>query len=124
MIYTNEQLASIEKVKTVFEGYMEKFPDMELIYSEKAGYVLLYGIRLSEGRCTMDPIFIREGKQLCDFLLYELACEVMTRIGNFHDIYEATESERQSIEDAFSKYMVYLPEYKDLIKKQFQNPTP
>lgn len=122
MNYTAEQLASIEKVKTVFAGYIEKFDDMDLIYSEKAGYILLYGIRPSEGRLTMDPIFIREGRQLCDFLLYELACETMTSLGHFHDIHEASESERRSIEKAFSEYMKYLPEYNDLIEKQFKNP--
>lgn len=122
MNYTTEQLASIAKVKTVFAGYIDKFDDMDLIYSDKAGYILLFGIRLSECRLTMDPIFIREGRQLCDFLLYELACEVMTSLGDFHDIHEASESERHLIEEAFSVYMKHLPEYNDLIDKQFQNP--
>ena len=55
---TTEQLASIEKVKTVFAGYIEKFDDMDLIYSEKAGYILLYGIRPSEGRLTIMRFFV------------------------------------------------------------------
>ena len=122
MIYTKEEHESIEKVKEVFAGYIANFKDMDLVYSEKAGYVILFGIRIEEGRLTMDPIFIREGGQLCDFLLYEIACETMTRIGEFHDIHEATAEEKVVIKQAFEPYMVQLPEYEYLIEKQFKLP--
>ena len=122
MIYTKEEHESIEKVKEVFAEYIANFKDMDLVYSEKAGYVILFGIRIEEGRLTMDPIFIREGGQLCDFLLYEIACETMTRIGEFHDIHEATAEEKVIIKQAFEPYMVQLPEYEYLIEKQFKLP--
>ena len=122
MIYTKEEHESIERVKEVFAEYIANFKDMDLVYSEKAGYVILFGIRIEEGRLTMDPIFIREGGQLCDFLLYEIACETMTRIGEFHDIHEATAEEKVIIKQAFEQYMVQLPEYEYLIEKQFKLP--
>lgn len=122
MIYTKEEYESIEKVKEVFAEYIANFKDMDLVYSEKAGYVILFGIRIEEGRLTMDPIFIRKGEQLCDFLLYEIACETMTRIGEFHDIHEATAEEKVIIKQAFEPYMVQLPEYEYLIEKQFKLP--
>lgn len=122
MIYTKEEHESIERVKEVFAEYIANFKDMDLVYSEKAGYVILFGIRIEEGRLTMDPIFIREGGQLCDFLLYEIACETMTRIGEFHDIHEATAEEKVIIKQAFEPYMVQLPEYEYLIEKQFKLP--
>ena len=122
MIYTKEEHESIERVKEVFAEYIANFKDMDLVYSEKAGYVILLGIRIEEGRLTMDPIFIREGGQLCDFLLYEIACETMTRIGEFHDIHEATAEEKVIIKQAFEQYMVQLPEYEYLIEKQFKLP--
>lgn len=125
MIYTKEDFESIEKVKNVFAGYMADFKEMDLVYSEKAGYVLLFGIRLDEGRLTMDPIFITDGAHLCDFLLYEIACAEMTRIttpSTFKDIHEATEEEKVSIIKAFAPYMDQLPEYEYLIEKQFNNP--
>ena len=122
MIYTKEEHECIERVKEVFAEYIANFKDMDLVYSEKAGYVILFGIRIEEGRLTMDPIFIREGVQLCDFLLYEIACETMTRIGEFHDIHEATAEEKVIIKKAFEPYMVQLPEYEYLIEKQFKLP--
>jgi len=122
MIYSKEEQESIEKVKEVFAEYIANFKDMDLVYSEKAGYVILFGIRIEEGRLTMDPIFIREGGQLCDFLLYEIACETMTRIGEFHDIHEATAEEKVIIKKDFEPYMVQLPEYEYLIEKQFKLP--
>ena len=125
MIYTKEAIESIEKVKKVFAEYLAGFKEMDLVYSEKAGYVLLFGIRLEEKRLTMDPIFITDGAHLCDFLLYEIACAEMTRIttpSSFKDIHEATAEEKISIIKAFAPYMDQLPEYEYLIEKQFQNP--
>lgn len=122
MDYTTEQITSIEKVKKVFAEYMATLPDIDLIYSEKAGYVLLYGIKIDEERMAMYPIFIRDGRKLCDFLLYEIACEVLCEIGEFHDIHESDAEEKAIIKQAFEPYMVQLPEYAELIDKQFVNP--
>ena len=122
MIYTTEQIISIEKVKSVFAEYISQFPDIDLIYSEKAGYILLYSIRPDEENIVCNPIFVRDGRSLCDFLLYELACAVMSKLGQFHDIHEASPQERYMIEQAFEPYLAQLPEYRALIDHQFENP--
>lgn len=122
MIYTPEQIESIEKVKRVFKDYLDQFPDLDLIYSPKAGYVLLYSIKHYEEIIDCSPIFIRDGRSLCDFFLYELACNVMTKLEQFHDIHEASPQERDMIEQAFELYLRHLPEYRDLIDHQFRNP--
>lgn len=124
MIYAKEDVESIEKVKKVFSEYIASFKDMDVVYSEKAGYVLLSGIRVDEGHLTMDPIFLRDGAHLCDFLLYEIACAEMTRITTpetFRDVHEATEEEKEIIIKAFTPYMNQLPEYDYLIDKQFES---
>lgn len=125
MIHTDEQIKSIEKVKGVFSDYIEKFNDMELIKTEKAGYILLYGIRVMEGQMVFDPVFIRDGSQLCDFLLSELAYEVLAEMDEKreHDIYEATTQERVAIEAAFEPYIQQLPEYRYLIEELYKHPS-
>ena len=124
MIHTVEQIQSIEKVKCVFSDYINKFDDMELIKTKKAGYILLYGIRAMEGSMVFDPVFISDGAQLCDFLLSELAYEVLQEIDptREHDIYEATTQERIAIEAAFEPYIQQLPEYRYLIAELYKHP--
>ena len=125
MIQTKEQVESIEKVKQVFSEYMEKFDDLELIKTKKAGYVLLYGIRAMQGTMVFDPVFIKDGAQLCEFLLAELAYEVLAEIDpkREHDIYEATTQERIAMEAAFEPYLEQLPEYRYLITELYKHPS-
>ena len=124
MIYTVEQIQSIEKVKEFFSDYIAKFDDMELIKTEKAGYILLYGIKAMEGQLVFDPVFISDGAQLCDFLLSELANEVMQELDpkREHDIYEATTKERIAIEEAIEPYIKQLSEYRHLIVELYKHP--
>ena len=124
MIHTVEQIHSIEKVKSVFSDYIEKFDGLELIKTKKAGYILLYDIRAVEGSMVFDPVFISDGAKLCDFLLSELAYEVLQEIDQTreHDIYEATTQERITIEAAFEPYIQQLPEYRYLIAELYKHP--
>ena len=125
MFYTKEQVESTEKVKQVFSDYMEKFDDMELIQTKKAGYVMLYGIRAMEGTMVFDPVFMQNGALLCEFLLAELAYEVLAEIDpeREHDIYEANTKERIVIKAAFEPYLEKLPEYRYLVEVLYKHPS-
>jgi hypothetical protein len=93
--------------------------DIELIYTKKAGYILLYGIKAEERRIVMAPMFVRDGEHLCDFLLFEIVHDVLRDINSGHDIGEVTAEERSLIEEAFEPYLKQLPEYKELGPLQF-----
>lgn len=119
MKYTQEQLASIEKVKTVFADYMERTLESDLVWSDKVGYVLLRGINLTQTGFDFQPLILEDGSQLCSNFLVELCYEIIER-ENFHcDPREATFSQQKKIRDELQPYMDQLPEYEYLIDEIF-----
>ena len=122
MNYTPEQLTSIEKTKNVFADFLQAAPDMDLIYSSKVGYVMLYGFRPGGDPRGMVAIYMEDGRQLCDFILLEIAFNTMNQNGITNSIYETTEEERRIIKKVLNECLVDLPEYQDLVDKQFETP--
>ena len=122
MNYTKVQKEEIEKVKEIFADYIKKSKYLELLWSDKLGYVLLTGINNNMDDFTMHPEVIKSGEFLCSHLLYELACDTIEATGNFHDIFECTSDEKALIKKAYDPYMNQLPEYNHLIEKLYNNP--
>lgn len=122
MNYTPEQLTSIEKTQNVFADFLQNAPDLDLIYSNKVGYVMLYNIRPEGDQSGMVAIFMQDGRQLCDFILLEIAYNTMAQNGITNAIHETTDAERRIIKNVLNKYIIDLPEYHDLIDKQFEFP--
>lgn len=122
MNYTKEQKASIEKVKTVFADYIKSSKTFDLLYSEKLGYILLTGISKNMDDLAMEPTILEDGEELCDQILYEIACDIVEEHGYHGDLYLAPEGHKQQIRNAYQPYMSQLPEYQDLIEKQFHCP--
>ena len=122
MNYTKEQKTAIEKVKTVFADYIKSSKTFDVLYSKKLGYILLTGISQNMDNLGMEPTILEDGEELCDQILYEIACDILEEHGYHGDIYLASEDNKQLIRNAYQPYMTQLPEYQDLIEKQFTNP--
>jgi len=123
MKYTKEQLNAIEKVKTVFSDYIKNSKTLDLIWSDKLGYILITGITKDMNNFVMQPEVLYTAERLCDQLLYEIACDVLEANGHCHDIYISTPIEKQLILEAYQPYMSQLPEYKDITELHFTDPA-
>lgn len=123
MNYTKEQLESIEKVKTVFANYIQNSKTLDLLWSDKLGYILITGITKNMDDFVMQPEVITTAERLCDQLLYEIACDVLESRGHCHDIYISTPLEKQLILEAYQPYMNQLPEYSHMLEMHFTDPT-
>lgn len=123
MKYTKEQLDAIEKVKSVFSDYLRNSRTLDLIWSDKLGYILITGITKDMNDFVMQPEVIYTSEQLCDQLLYEIACDVLETKGHCHDIYISTPLEKQLILEAYQPYMDQLPEYSHMLEIHFTDPT-
>ena len=122
MIYSNEQFNSIRKVENVFRPYIRECNEFELVWSEKVGYVLLDGIDKERRDFYMHPRIISDARELCVFLLREIAFDVIKTQEHFHDLHETSEQERKRIKKKYSPYMQQLPEYMNLIEEVFVAP--
>lgn len=123
MNYTKEQLKSIEKVKTVFAEYIQNSRTLDLLWSDKLGYILITGITKNMDDFVMQPEVITTAERLCDQLLYETACDVLESRGHCHDIYISTPLEKQLILEAYQPYMSQLPEYSHMLEMHFIDPS-
>lgn len=122
MNYTKEERAAIEKVKTVFADYINNSKTLDLLWSDKLGYVLITGITKNMDDFVMQPEVVDTAEMLCNQLLYEIACDVLESNGPCHDIYLSTPSEKQLILEAYYPYMSQLPEYSEMTELHFTNP--
>ena len=123
MNYSKEQKESIEKVRTVFLDYIKNSRTLDLLWSDKLGYLLLTGITKEMDDVYMHPILLEDAETLCHKVLYEIACDVLEAEGNYDDIFDASPIERDRILQAFSPYMVQLPEYEYVIEELFRAPS-
>ena len=123
MKYTKEQLEAIEKVKAVFSDYIINSKTLDLIWSDKLGYILIIGITKDMNDFAMQPEVITSAERLCDQLLYEIACDVLESSGHCHDIYISTPLEKQLILEAYKPYMSQLPEYSHMLEIHFTDPA-
>lgn len=122
MNYSKEQLKSIEKVKTIFADYIANSKTLDLLWSDKLGYILITGISKDMDAIVMDPEIITDASRLCDQLIYEIACDTLEALGPLHDVHESSPFEQQLIIDACLPYMKHLPEHNSLIGNLFINP--
>lgn len=123
MNYSKEQKESIEKVRTVFMDYIKNSRTLDLLWSDKLGYLLLTGITKEMDDVYMHPILLEDAETLCYKLLYEIACDVLEAGGNFDDIFESTPAEKCAVIKAFQPYLEQLPEYEYLIEELFAAPS-
>ena len=123
MNYTKKQLESIEKVKIVFAEYIQNSRTLDLLWSDKLGYILITGITKNMDDFVMHPEVITTAERLCDQLLYEIACDILESRGHCHDIYISTPLEKQLILEAYQPYMSQLPEYSDMLEIHFIDPA-
>lgn len=109
MMRKAEKKEAIEKVRTVFEEYIKASPYMDLLWSDKLGYVLMLidekTLEVVENRVVTDA------ESLCRYLIGEIAQKVLEIMGKDHDTYELSSRERDEIGKELRPYMEQLPEY-------------
>ena len=120
MKYTQEQLSELNRVIEVFADYIHASKQLDLIYSEKFGYILLNDVCTEEDDQDLIPILIDDAEELCDHLILEKANEILRGKHVMRDLWDTTSRERELIADALEEYMIKIPEYRYLVSKQFE----
>jgi hypothetical protein len=116
--YTETEQREIEKVKSVFEEYILASEYIDLLLSEKIGYILIYINPPTQG-LALEPEIITDGRNLCKLILSEIASDVLSLAHNGHSIAEADPLERAEILKRIEPYAEQLPEYHHLVDALF-----
>ena len=120
MKYAQEQWKELDKVIAVFSDYLRDSKQLDLIYSDKFGYILLYDACTEADKQDLIPIVIDDAGELCDHVIMEMVNDVLRAEHVMNDLCDTTPKERKKIEDALEEYMAKIPEYCYLIAKQFE----
>ncbi len=89
---------------------------MELIWSDKIGYILLK-IWVSSRSIPLAPVIIEDGEMLCEELFCEIANDVLEYTGNGHDRKNADPLERAEIRRRYQPYIEQFPQYQKLAEE-------
>ena len=104
--------AEIERVINVFHDYIEQATFLDILWTDKAGYVYLY----IDGRTTpiVDSTYIESAEMLFSRLIGEIESDVLVSTGNDHSIMDADYLEKREMQRRFKPYLDQFPEYRHL----------
>ena len=113
MLYTRKQKAELEEMAAAFGEYLKSSEYLELLWSNKIGYILLK-LSIPDRSLPLAPVVIEDGEMLYEELLIEIANDVLEYTGNEHDRANADPWEREERKKRFHPYMEQFPQYRKL----------
>ena len=99
----------MDRIAEAFSGYIHRHPNLDLLWSDKAGYLILT-INSETQRVDEENNFL-SAPALAYRLFYEIALDVTleTESGNRCD--EMTEEEIEEVKQRWAPFLEMLPEY-------------
>lgn len=122
MNYTKSQKEALDKVMEVFSDYLATNQIMDVIWSDKLGYVMLSGINGTQDFIGMQPEILQDAATLCRHLLYEIASDVIQENGEFQDFHLIAPHIQEKVKQRVNPYISKIPEYEYLVDRLFEIP--
>ena len=107
--YRSGEPEKIEKVMDVFKDYIHKHDELDILYSEKVGYVFL-GID-PKNKELLDATPIENAEQLAEQLAFEKGLQTLFALRGRQDSDFVTKEELAAIEQQLISDFAGLPEY-------------
>lgn len=117
MIYTKEQMDEIKKIISVFHSFILSNPHIDLIWSNKVGYVYLSNIIPKSRIIGTEPVIITGPEELCKHLFYDLIYHALSQIDSIYDIPTIPPEEMPSILKLLNPYIQKLPQYRNILEE-------
>ena len=120
--YSEAQRSKIEKVRAAFQDDIQNSGYIDLLWSDKAGYVLLpLNPENEDGfRVESEPELIENAEMLCERLFTEIFYDVINFSGKKHDTDQVDAEERAEVERRLRPYIEKFPEYKSLAEPFYE----
>ncbi len=108
-MYEEQDLKDIKRVAEVFADFIKEHPIVDLVYSEKFGYMLIHG---EDGHVDEEwiPMGVTSGRHLFDLLCEELYADYLEAHDGGFDA-ELTQADQDAILDQIDYYAKQLPEF-------------
>ena len=117
-MYTAAVKSEIEHVTTVFKDYIKASPYLDLVWSEKLGYLLL-DIDIVRNEISSEPDVLESGENACELLLHEIALDVLLLTKTENPLSNVNALEKAEILRRIAPFISQLPEYEYLVEQIF-----
>ena len=120
-IYTEQTKAEIERVLSVFRDFIDNSPLFDIVWSDKAGYIL-FPICEEKGRIIVGEfacIRIEDAPMLVKQLINEVVFATLQETGSENSVLELSDQECERVVQLLRPYMEQLPAYEHLVLATF-----
>ena len=104
--------SEMDRIADAFSGYIHRHPSLDLVWSEKAGFVLItinHDKQRGEDYCSF-----RTAHDLAFRLFSEIATDVVLETGTWNDSSYLNEAETKEVRIRWTPFLDMLPEYKSV----------
>ena len=102
--------AEMDRIAEAFSGYIHRHPSLDLLWSEKVGYVLLTVNHKKQ--CAEEEHSFRTAETLAYRMFGEIVTDVALETGGEHWHDELDEEETEEVWKRWTPFLEMLPEYR------------
>lgn len=104
--------AEMDRIAETFSGYIHRHPNLDLLWSEKLGYVLLSIDTVQD--CLYGTSIHTDAQKLAHRLFNEVATDVMLEYEDCDDVSNLDDKGREEVRQRWAPFLEMLPEYESV----------
>lgn len=98
------------RIADAFSGYIHRHPSLDLVWSEKLGYILLSIDTVQD--CLYSTCIYTEAQKLARRLFEEVVTDVVIECEDCDDVSSMDDEDRKEVQQRWTPFLDMLPEYK------------
>lgn len=102
----------MDRIVEAFSGYIHRHPNLDLLWSEKLGYVLLSIDTVRD--CLYGTSIFSNAQELSCRLFNEVVTDVILEQEDCDDISNLNDEGREEVRQRWAPFLEMLPEYKNV----------
>lgn len=104
--------AEMDRIAEAFSGYIHRHPNLDLVWSEKLGYILLSIDTVQD--CLYGTSIYTDAQKLARRLFEEVVTDVVLECEDCDDVSSIDDEGREEVKRRWVPFLEMLPEYKSI----------
>lgn len=104
--------AEMDRIAEAFSGYIHRHPSLDLLWSEKLGYILLSIDTVQD--CLYGTSIYTNAQKLARRLFEEIVTDVVLECEDCDDVSSMDDEGREEVKRRWAPFLEMLPEYKNV----------
>lgn len=104
--------AEMDRIAEAFSGYIHRHPNLDLVWSEKLGYILLSIDTVQD--CLYGTSIYTDAQKLARRLFEEVVTDVVLECEDCDDVSSMDDEGREEVKRRWAPFSEMLPEYKSI----------